>query len=207
MEDTIVLKGYFAYMLRVDIAHDKALPLFNKWKEMYKCTHWIIGLEFGSETGKEHIQGIVWFECLQSMPKLRNYFRDKVDKKKQAVAFTSAKKITNLSKYCMKGGVFDTNLSQSQIESIGKWNVGDGSIYKFTKDLCDLIERLIEENKHTMTQICSYTSDLLGEHYLVMEILKFYRLKDKRPSKSTIDYMLWKYNVVDDNAWYIRHYQ
>jgi len=201
MEDTIVLKGHFAYMLRVDIDHDEAFPLFNKWKDKYKCTHWIVGLEFGSETGKPHIQGIVWFECLQSMTKLRNYFRNKFPSTcpPGSVAFTSAKKIQNLSKYCMKDGVYKTNLSPSQIESIGKWNVGEGSDYKFINDLYDHIEGLFK--KRTDQGQHGY-----GEEEMVYLLLDFYRLKEKRPNKRTIDYLLWKYHIVSNYDYYHRNY-
>lgn len=207
MEDTSVLKGYFAYMLRVDIDYEKALPLFHKWRDKYHCTHYILGLEFGLETGKPHIQGIVWFECLQSVTKLRNYFRNKVNPTKQSVALTSAKKITNLSKYCMKDGIYETNLSPSQIESIGKWNVGDGSNYKFLKDLYDHVEELQRvRNDEIKNDIMNNTTPI-GEYQMIMRLLEFYRAKERRPNKSTIEYLLWKYNICTDNDWYIRHYQ
>ncbi len=196
MEDTICKKGFYAYMLRVDVDHDKAIKLFSTWREKYNCAYWIIGLEHGDQTGKQHIQGIVWFESLQKMDKLRNWFRDKVNKTTQPVAFTSAKKITNLAKYCLKDGNYETNLTKDEIEKIGKWNVGDGSDYKFMNELykyCDKLQKLTGE-------------DHLYQREFVYKLLDFYQLKGKRPSKSTMDYILFKYRYVTNEEWYNNHY-
>lgn len=198
MEDTICKKGFYAYMLRVDVDHSKAIKLFTTWREKYNCAYWIIGLEHGDQTGKQHIQGIVWFEGLQKMAKLRNWFRDKVNKTTQPVAFTSAKKITNLAKYCLKDGNYETNLTKDEIEKIGKWNVGDGSDYTFMSELYKLADSLcptVSQHAHGMYQ-----------EEFVHKLLGFYRLKGKRPSKSTMDYILFKYNFISNERWYDIHY-
>lgn len=198
MEDTLVKPKFYAYMLRIDINHDDAIPTFMKWKEKYRCAYWILGLEFGSETGKPHIQGIVWFESLQKKDKLRNWFRNKVDCRKQAVAFTSAKKITNLSKYCMKDGNYVTNLTASEIELIGKWNVGDGSDYSFMKELYTEADRLCK--------VRDLDNCLYSQCEFIVKLLEFYLLKGKRPSKSTMDYLLFKYGYISPTSWYNIHY-
>lgn len=198
MQDTLVKKDFYAYMLRVDICHTKAITTFMEWRNKYHCAYWILGLEFASETGKPHIQGIVWFETLQKKDKLRNWFRNKVDDTKQAVAFTSAKKITNLSKYCMKDGNYVTNLNPNEIDAIGKWNLGDGSEYKFMKELYVEAERL--------SIIRDSENCLLTQRGFVVSLLGFYLLKEKRPSKSTMDYLLFRYKYINPNCWYNMNY-
>ncbi len=55
------------------------------------------------------------------MPKLRNWWKGKTSDTKQPVSFTSAKKITSLSKYVKKDNNFVTNLHLEEIKKIGLW--------------------------------------------------------------------------------------
>lgn len=230
MQDTTVIVGHFAYMLRVLIpvkgenpGQASAWPGFNpatvhfhNWVERYKCTHFIVGNEFGSLTGQPHLQGIVWFEALISTDKLRSWWVTKYGK--GSCALTNAKKIGSLSKYCMKDHVFNTNLSSEQIVAIGKWKFGEGSDYTFMCSLYDFSHEFMVKHKEYYNKTLSPSVDnfilkiddddyeMPSTREFVLAVLQFYREAGKRPSKATIDYLLFKENIYTNSVWYDRNY-
>ena len=130
MEDTIIIKTQFAYMLRLDVPtpskdSPKFEDLIQKWVGMYNCTYYLGMLEKGQETGKLHYQMIVWFEQKlgpKTMTKLRNWWNDKTGLHKNSHAFTSARKVASLAAYCTKEQEeLFTNLSPQQLTLIPKW--------------------------------------------------------------------------------------
>lgn len=211
MLDTIVKPNYYAYQLRVDIPRQKSLKSFHEWRMKYNAPEegkqptlfYIFGLEKSEATKKEHIQGIVWFHKEQDKNKHRNWWTRKADKTHQPVSFTSAKKITNLSKYCMKQGKFFTNLKNSEIKDIGKWKKltshGD-----FTKKLFDKSEEIA--NKLKQQQPTHQYMNI--QKLFVLEMLAFYRTHPaNRPTPNTLKFLMWKVRIIDDDEWYERYIQ
>lgn len=132
MEDTIIIKTQFAYMLRLDVPPPSPTvespdfeDLIRKWVSMYNCTFYLGMLEKGQKTGKLHYQLIVWFEqklCPKTMTKLRNWWMGKTGTHNNSHAFTSARKVASLAAYSTKGQEeLLTNLSFQQLLLIPKW--------------------------------------------------------------------------------------
>ena len=122
MEDTSVKKGYYAYMLRVDIAHKDVEATIDEYLSKWETPYWLIGKEVAPETEKEHLQGIIWYENrLKDSSNHRKWWKDRASKTVQPVALTSAKKIKNLMAYCKKDENFITNLTELEINRIALW--------------------------------------------------------------------------------------
>jgi len=125
MEDSIIIKTQFAYMLRVDVPDQKDLSNIQKWIETTGCSYYLGALEHGKETGKLHYQLIVWFEQKLSssdMTKYRNWWRNKCGTHKNNHAFTSARKVASLAAYSTKEqGKLFTNLSEEQLQKVPQW--------------------------------------------------------------------------------------
>ncbi len=124
MEDSIIIKTQFAYMLRVDMPDLEKVHIF-KWIEVTGCSYYLGALEKGKETGKLHYQLIVWFEQKLSpseMTKYRNWWRNKCGTHKNNHAFTSARKVASLAAYSTKeGSNIITNLSEEQLQKVPLW--------------------------------------------------------------------------------------
>lgn len=180
MEDTIIIKTQFAYMLRLDVpTPSKESPdfedLIRKWVGMYNCTYYLGMLEKGQETGKLHYQMIVWFEQKldnKTMTKLRNWWNDKTGTHKNSHAFTSARKVASLAAYCTKEqSELITNLSLQQLTLIPKWQ--NKKAMKLAKD--DEFILLLE------TALESYTEKIIpGDKYSQM-VSPFEQFKQGKP--------------------------
>ncbi len=129
MEDTIIIKTQYAYMLRADIlpGYPETIDdtVLEQWIGHSGCTYYLGKIETGSETGKLHYQLIVWFEQKLSgkeMTKQRNWWRGKCGTHKNNHAFTSARKVVTLASYSTKDlGDLITNLSPEQLQLVPKW--------------------------------------------------------------------------------------
>lgn len=208
MKDTLVKLGYYAYMLRVDILNDfnEAVEWFHDWKQKYDCVYYIVGQEISND-GKPHLQSIVWFEneiSLKDKPKLRNWWNDRSANTKQSVAFTSAKKIKSLAKYSKKDENFITNLHDEEIKKIGNWENAQQRRALWTEKLekyaaSVAIELKNKEDDYDVQEVQTnyatykykYPIEQIREEFLV-KILQFYRQNKKRPSRSTLHYLVWK---------------
>jgi len=134
MEDTIVCKGHYAYMFRVDLnpTEDSKLQI-DTWLELFQFSNWTGCHELGDQTLKPHYQMCVWREhkfLKKEQTKARNWWRGKTNSETHGTALTSARKIKSLTSYCRKelknteeGQLFSTisNLSVEQIKRIPKW--------------------------------------------------------------------------------------
>jgi len=131
MEDTIVVKGHYAYMFRVDLSCNQNSKLqIEEWLDKFTFSHWLGCHEIGDETGKHHYQMCVWREhkfIQKEQVKCRNWWRGKTNSKTHGAALTSARKIASLIAYstknCENGLLFSTltNLSLDQQKRIPKW--------------------------------------------------------------------------------------
>jgi len=127
MEDSIIIKTQYAYMLRVDTltTADLTKNHIKKWIEVTGCSFYLGALEKGKETGKLHYQLIVWFEQKISpseMTKYRNWWRNKCGTHKNNHAFTSARKVASLAAYSTKeGGNIITNFTEEQLKKVPLW--------------------------------------------------------------------------------------
>lgn len=131
MEDTVIIKGYYAYMFRVDLSCNQiSKQLIEEWLDYYQWSHWTGFHEIGKETGKHHYQMIVWREnkyLSTEQTACRNWWRNKTNSKSHGAALASAKRIQNLASYsrknCENDSLFSTvnNLHSEQIKKIPKW--------------------------------------------------------------------------------------
>ena len=155
MEDTIIIKTQYAYMLRADVppvSTTTNVILKNHlmlWIESSGCSFYLGRKEKGDKTGKLHYQMIVWFENKLSgkeMTKLRNWWRGKCGKHKNNHAFTSARKVVTLASYSTKEeGELITNLSPGQLSLVPKWKnkkaLKENNKEKFRRLLTEKLER------------------------------------------------------------------
>lgn len=203
MEDLVIKKGYWAYMLRVDIPEDFAQSIndFHDWAKKYDCVYYLVGKETSNE-GKEHLQCITWFESKQNATKLRNWWKTRCAATKQPVAFTSARKIKNLAKYSMKENNYLTNLHSDEITRIGKWETPAKRRQEWKEELEDRCKEIAETHfaaDYTDTYTSSY--EQIRAHRFLEELLEFYRLKDKRPCRGTLQYLLWKHKMITNTQY------
>ncbi|AXH76389.1 MAG: replication protein [Cressdnaviricota sp.] len=164
MEDTIIIKTQYAYMLRADImpaVKDTNVVVkdhLSAWIESSGCSFYLGCKERGEITGKLHYQMIVWFETKLSgkeMTKQRNWWRGKCGNHRNNHAFTSARKVATLASYSIKEkGELITNLSCAQLKLIPKWKnkkaLKETNKEKFLKIL---VERLESFRKKCVTCI------------------------------------------------------
>ena len=192
MEDTKVFPGLFAYQFRVDIHEDNTI--LNDFMEHYNVKYFICGHEI-SDNNKPHYQCILWFDKKQDSSKLRNWWKGKTLPTKQPVSFTSAKKITSLSKYTMKDGNYLTNLQQQQINDIGKWKKS----LKF-QEWNDKLEAEIKRWQIEQQQEeCAYCHYFEG---FVLHVLQYYKDNKRRPNRNTIIYNAWKHGYLTNKTLY-----
>ena len=202
MEDKYVKPGLYAYSFRVDLSHTKT-NIVHEFMKRYNVECYIIGLEI-SDLGKEHFQCILWFQSRINQSKLRNWWKGKTADTKQPVSFTSAKKIKNLAKYTMKDKNFQTNLSSEELDNIGKWEKKLEK-HQWSKQLDEYAEYVRDkmgDYVDPLVQVSynSYASSGSAKMYdFISEILDFYRLHSKRPNRSTIQYLCWKYMIITNN--------
>lgn len=134
MEDTVVCKGHYAYMFRVDLnPTQESKQLIDSWLDLFQFTNWTGCHELGEKTEKPHYQMCVWREhkfTSSEQTKARNWWRGKTNSKSHGAALTSARKIKSLISYSRKNEKnvkndqkFSTicNLSLDQLERIPKW--------------------------------------------------------------------------------------
>jgi len=203
MEDKYVKPGLYAYSFRVDLPHSNAYVV-QEFMKKYNVECYIIGLEI-SDLGKQHFQCILWFQSRINQSKLRNWWKGKTADTKQPVSLTSAKKIKNLAKYTMKDNYFKTNLSTEEINNIGKWKTKLEK-HQWSKKLDEYAEyvrdKMDGEWVEPLVQVSydGYASSGSAKVYEFIGILlDFYRSNDKRPNRSTIQYLCWKYKIITNN--------
>lgn len=166
MEDSIIIKTQFAYMLRVDVPDSKDASNIHKWIETTGCSYYLGALEKGKETGKLHYQLIVWFEQKLSsadMTKYRNWWRNKCGDHKNNHAFTSARKVASLAAYSTKEhGNIITNLSEEQLQKVPNWK--NKQALKLTQK--DEFEDRLEENMKIPPMTWPAFCEVLFDTYL-----------------------------------------
>jgi len=159
MEDSIIIKTQFAYMLRLDALDTPDLTKAHiyKWIETTGCTFYLGGLEKGKTTGKLHFQLIVWFEQKlppSDMTKYRNWWRNKCGTHKNNHAFTSARKVSSLASYSIKeNNNIMTNLSTEQLEKVPLWK--NKAALKLTQK--DEFEHLLKKKMESL-------KDMVGDY-------------------------------------------
>jgi len=160
MEDTIIIKTHYAYMLRADLPPVKSdtnvviKDNLGLWIESSGCSFYLGTEEEGTITGKRHYQMIVWFEnklSAKEMTKQRNWWRGKCGTHKNNHAFTSARKVVNLSSYCTKDtDKLITNLSPGQLSLVPKWK-NKKALKENNKEK---FRRLLTEKLETFRKTC-----------------------------------------------------
>lgn len=207
MEDLLIIKNHFAYMLRVDIDEENSLEIFQEWKEKYSCTHYIVGKET-APSGKIHLQCIVWFiQKLTSNGKsiARNWWLKHCSNTKQPIAFTSAKKVVNLAKYSKKDKNFVTNLSQEQLDLIGQWKKNDTKRWKeLLHEKCENICKYLRVNPAEFPEYCEvlYEDSYImketyaSQSYFLDNVLCLYKENNKRPRRNDLIHLMWVYNII-----------
>ncbi len=204
MEDTLVKPGHYAYQFRVDISIAEGLTKVMEFITKYAVKHYIVGAET-SEEGKEHFQCILWFDQKIQPTKLRNWWKGKTSKTKQPVSLTSAKKIKNLAKYTMKENNFTTNLTQDEVNSLGKW----------TQKL-EKLQWAEELDKHAKEfdgahaegiplyegyKECEFSdpdTERITLHSFISYMLDFYKKNQKRPNRASLQYLAWKHGYMSN---------
>ncbi len=201
MEDTIVKPGLYAYQFRVDIDIATGLTKVMEFMKHYEVKHYIIGAETSDE-GKEHYQCILWFSVKINATKLRNWWKGKTSKTKQPVSLTSAKKIKSLGKYTMKENNFITNLTQLEVQSIGKWSQKlekvewAEALDKHAKAFCTGQDAPWKMPIYETFKECEYESpdnERLQLYSFISYMLDFYKENNKRPSRANLQYLAWKH--------------
>lgn len=144
MEDLHTLKNNFAYQIRLDLSHNNiSESLIDSWISNFNVSGYIFGREFKNNS-IPHYQGIVWFENKLSQKQMctcRNWFRGKTLKSAgNGHSFTSARKVTNLSKYCLKDGNYYTSLSSRQVNSIGHWDTKNALKLQKSEKLAKMVK-------------------------------------------------------------------
>lgn len=177
MEDFHTLKTHYAYQVRLDLSHNNlSESLIDSWMVAYNITGYIFGREFKNNS-IPHYQGIVWFENKLSQKQMcacRNWFRGKTLKSAgNGHSFTSARKIANLSKYCLKDGNYYTSLSSQQIESLGKWETKNA--LRLQKQ--ELLEKMVKI--HIPTPI-SFVQ------FLTIYDKVFWKINDTNPTRNSV---------------------
>lgn len=192
MEDTIIVKTHYAYMLRADLPPvDTTQNVIIKnhmmdWLESSGSSFHLGGIEKGKETGKLHYQMIVWFENKLSnneKNRLRNWWRGKCGRHKNNHAFTSARKVVNLSSYSTKeADKIITNLSPQQLNLIPKWQnkkaLKENNKEKFHKLLKEKIETFRNSSVCTDKEVVKgytpwdpYTNDINPDYETFCKLL------------------------------------
>lgn len=130
MNDTIISIGNYAYQFRVDViqTHPTTEIQLCALLTQEEFTDWHCFLEKGEKTHKLHYQCIIWHKRLLTTKK-RNALKAKYFPaqrlSKNAISFTSAKKIVNLSSYVQKDASQNnlniTTLTPDQLAKIPKW--------------------------------------------------------------------------------------
>jgi len=159
MEDTVVIKGHYAYMFRVDLSCNQNSKLqIEEWLDYYSWSHWTGFHEIGKETGKHHYQMIVWRENKYSnseQTKCRNWWRGKTNSKTHGAALASAKRVLNLGAYSTKNSEnpleFSTvnNLCSEQKKKIPKWETKTG----LKKKNLEKLESTLKTVSKTLTKL------------------------------------------------------
>lgn len=198
MEDTSVIKTHYAYMFRVDLSNNiQSEKQIHDWIEKFNFTYYHGQHEIGTTTGKHHYQMVVWREHKfqdKQQTKARNWWRGKVNSKRNGVALTSARKVATLVSYSQKG--YDvsnpdlklfSNLSDSQLSRIPNW------INKTAKKT---------ENKVLLAKRASEISALLDKNEFICEFSKIYYEIYDRPCLHKNTYITWLYKkgYMDDRC-------
>lgn len=193
MEDLHTIKTHYAYQLRLDLSHNElSESLIESWLSKFNISGYIFGREF-KKSGLPHYQGIVWFESKLSdkeMCKCRNWFRGKTLKSAgNGHSFTSARKVTNLSKYCLKEGNYYTSLSSHQIKSIGKWDTKDAVKAEKSEKLAKMVKN------HIPTPINFY--QFLGKFDKI-----YWSIYDNNPTRNMVLKWARKTNCMSRSRYY-----
>lgn len=157
---------FHPYQLRIDIVPQpdeqisqeleiKYLDLFSKfqtWTDI-QITNYILGFEI-SETGKPHMQCIVWFKSIipsNKLSKYRNWWKKYSAETYQPVSLTKSIKPEHLAMYCSKSAQTFSNIAPDILEQLPKWKSNKEEIYKIKQmkkqeQLLKLIKTCLREN-------------------------------------------------------------
>jgi len=184
MEDTVVLKQHYIYMFRVDLEDNNEDKLIE-WFEKYNICNWLGKHEIGEQTGKPHYQMVIWSEHVKTNKQIvtmRKYWTDRLGK--ATCAIKSGKKIQSLCSYSTKDkGKVITNLPTSVLTRIPKWKNKTAEKIAFQDKLKDYIEQHDLVNKSRVA--------------FAIQIMEFYKQEDRRPTRSNLQYLMWKYNKLN----------
>lgn len=190
MEDLHTIKTHFAYSLRIDLSHNSVSEdLILLWISKFNCSAYLFGREFKDLSGIPHYQGIVWFESKLSdndMCKRRNWWRNKTIKTNQGHSFRSARKVTNLGKYCKKDGNLFTNLTSQQVMSLGNWDTKNA--LKLQNN--ELLLKTLKNHIPTPVNFNRFCEIFCHDYFSIL---------DRLPSRSTI--YTWGYRLHCIKTW------
>lgn len=189
MQDTLIIKNYYAYQFRVDILHSHALSKFTEWRDKFNCSYYLAGLET-SEKHKQHIQSIVWFKDPIDAVKLRNWWKNKTLDTKQPVSITTAKKVKSLVSYCRKDKNYYTNLSKEQLSQVPKWKP------KIKDDT-------FKEKLHKLFK--DTDKNCLDKYEISEKVLELYTKHERMPKRSYLLYLLWKYSYISNRSYLVNY--
>ena len=188
MEDTIILKQHYCYMFMLDrvkeelTTQEKLIEYFDK----YDICNWLGQEEKGEKTDKLHWQMIIWSEHIKTNKQvvaMRKYWTDRLGK--ATCAIKSGRKIASLAAYSTKEGVGITNLPKAVLERIPKWKNKTAEKVQWNEMLTNYIEDMDLKNK-TSTQFA-------------VEIMEFHKANNKRPSRSSMQYLMWQYGKLNSH--------
>lgn len=206
MQDTIIIPGMYAYQLRIDIdSPEKFNENYLAFISHHKIANYLGKIETAPKTLKLHFQSIFWTEQkLQSLPKIRNWWKPRSSNTAQPVSLTSAKKIVSLASYTQKDkGKMLTNLTDEQLFLIPKWNpngLKKTQRERFIKNVEEAY-RLRNYDGHVQYLDTGYSAIAFYE----MVNNQYYLVYD-RPllHRNTYISLAYKYQIISFNN--IRHY-
>jgi hypothetical protein len=171
-------------MFRVDLpvnSNDQLLTYFQK----YDVSNWLGKHELGAETGKPHYQMVIWSEHKKTNKQIitmRKYWTDRLGK--STCAIKSGRKIKSLCSYSTKDkGSTITNLPSNLLDKIPKWKNKTAEKALWNDKLTDYIENV-------------EITDQLSSNAFAYRIMEYHKLNNKRPTRSNIQYLMWKYNKL-----------
>jgi hypothetical protein len=128
-KDQKVILDNYAYMLRLDYlgkSRQQIIKILQQFIEDEEIFKYHIHEEKGEQTDKLHAQCIVWsdydYNAKERQQLKRNYFKEALETKSNAVAITDAQKPQNLASYSSKDGLcIMSNLTDQEINRIPLW--------------------------------------------------------------------------------------
>ena len=198
MIDNNISKGNWAYQFRVDILTtlEEYQEQLGKMLTEQEFADWICCLEKGEKTNKLHYQCILWHKDkfhTNKMQALKSKYFRKNRNQRNAISFTDAKKIVNLSSYVMKDNEKEneviSSLTIEQREKIPKWLTKEAMKNKWKNEVEEYMELICRE------PVCDTIYNTMKH------LIKYYLHHDHAPpNKHTVYKLLLKhhpeYNIM-----------